>query len=623
METSLGFFSGFNARHLDAEQVARAFVPGPKFLQLLGLQHSLVVGARGSGKTHMLKMLQPKALNAWQHEDAEAIRSRINYWGVFVPADEAWRQQIDLSALAIAGSMQARFRSAVFSTHVQRSVMDCLLQLTHDRPSVDAGYARADLLAKQEAELCRTLAASWTLSPRVHSLIGVRQALVDRAADLYEIAERPEQVEDYLASCQLQPVQAALRAVHAFDAAIKRFEGRWCLMFDELEIAPAEIQTVLFRSLRSTDQKLLFKLALSPSTQAASVFRETTGPSAGNDYDEISLYSDPKEAAAFCETLWQSLAKGTSAEGLPPTIVLGHSTFHATEASNPYAKRGRWQQASSSLARKDPSYVAFLKHYQLDPDALDEASADQKNSIVRKIGPIVGFRDFVRRCEGSAGARIALRQDKTKPAPLYSGWEALCLVSEGNPRWFTGIAKSLLIRREATGRELTKASQYTAIVSASRKFRDYIATIPSTSRGPARSKEGGLKSLVDLLVETFRTDVVVADFVLEPVLSFQLDDEMSEDLRQAIFDGLYAGAFIPLGDVDKQFVFSADLIGQRLRVTYLLAPLEMLPLRSGKSRALRRLVESAEKGKTFRRVRSPKVRSLTDLQPPQTMLFGD
>jgi hypothetical protein len=619
MDASLGFFSGFNARHLDAEQVARSFVPSAKFVQLLGLQHSLVIGARGSGKTHMLKMLQPKALNAWQHDDAAAIRQRINYWGIFVPADEAWRQQIEMSASELPEFFQSTFRSSVFATHVQRSTLDCFLQLTHDRPHQDAGFAKVDMKVQQEAELSRTLADSWGLRPRVHSLIGIRQALVDRSADLYELADRPERAKAVLDECQTQPIQAALRGLHAFDNAIGRYEGRWCLMFDELEIAPSEIQGILFRSLRATDQKLIFKLALSPSTQAASIFRETGGPSAGNDFDEISLYSDPKEAAAFCEILWRNLAKGTRSEGLSPVQVLGHSTFHAPEGGNPYAKRGRWQQASSSLARKDQSYVEFAQRYHFDVDALDKASPDLKNSVVRKIGPIVGFREYMLKGDRVGGRRAELRADKTRPAALYSGWEALCLVSEGNPRWFTGIAKALLLRQDATSGGLTKGSQYSAIAAASRKFRDYVATIPSTAKGPNSSLEGGLKALVDLLVERFKKNVLFDDFPLEPVLSFEIDENTSDDLRQAVFDGLYAGAFIPVGDVERQFVFSADLADQRLRITYLLAPLELLPLRSGKSRKLRAMVEGSN---GFRRSQ-PGSKIVIPASQPQSQLFSE
>ncbi|MBK7956451.1 MAG: hypothetical protein IPK02_22285 [Candidatus Accumulibacter sp.] len=625
MDNSIGFFSSFNARHLDAEQVAQSFVPSPKFMQLLGVQNSLLVGARGSGKTHMLKMLQPKALNALDHIDADHIRANIPYWGVFVPADEAWHQQIESSTEFLLENIKKQFRSAVFATHVQRSLIDCFLQLTYDRPSIDSGFALVRLTTGQEAELCGNLAASWKLAPRVHSIAGIRQSLVDRLADLYEAAESDGPLLEVLKNCQRQPIQAALRGINAFDSIINRYEGRWCLMFDELEIAPVEVQHVLFRSLRSTDQKLLFKLALSPSTQAAKIFQEALGPTAGNDFEEISLYSDPREAAVFCEQLWRRISKGTNAQQIPPSAVLGHSIFHGPETIKPYAQGGHWQGASTSLARKDLSYCAFLEHYNIDPFALDKAQPSQKDAVVRKIGPIVGFRDFMIKWNSDL-KRTEIRKDKARPAKIYSGWEVLCLVSEGNPRWFTGIAKHLLLRRERSPsrKELSVESQYDALVSASRKFMDYVATIPRPVCSGLSTTEGGLKSLVDILVKLFRSEVLDNDFSLEPVLSFRVDASVPDDIRQAIFDGLYSGAFIPVGDVDRQFAFSHDLTDQNLRTTYLLAPLEFLPLRTGKSRNLSTLLKHFNSGNTRQMIRrNSKTHGIQLLTDPQSKLFNE
>ncbi|MDB5813819.1 MAG: hypothetical protein JWN23_936 [Rhodocyclales bacterium] len=622
MDKSVGFFSSFNARHLDAAQVARSFVPSAKFTALLGIQHALLVGARGSGKTHMLKMLQPKALNIWNHDDADGIRKRINYWGVFVPADEAWRQQIKLAADQLPSDLQSKFSLAVFSTHVQRALIDCFLQLVYDRPADDRGYARVLLSAQQESELCATLATSWKLTPTIFSLISIRQALVDRAADLYEAAESVERAIAMLEICQTQAVQAVLRGVNAFDGHIKRFEGRWCLMFDELELAPVEIQDLLFRSLRSSDPKLLFKLALSPSTQAAEVFHHVLGPTLGNDFDEISLYSEPKEAAYFCEQLWRRLTEGIPSAQVP-TSVLGSSTFHAQDAKGPYSQRGKWQQASSRLAAKDPSYRRLLARYSIDPDFLDAATPQQKDAVVRKIGPIVGFREFF--FKQNAGGSRSFRNDKSKPSTLYSGWEVLCLVSEGNPRWFTGIVKQLLITRDKTvsRRDLSTSEQYDALIAASRKFMDYIATIPSPEIPEIPSREGGLKSLVDFLVTTFRDEVLYRDFVIDPVLTFSVDESISNDLRQAIFDGLYAGAFIPVDDESRRFAFSQNLNGQRLRTTYLIAPKELLPLRSGKSRSISTLLGKASQNSTLSRRKNLTVKEPNSILDPQTKLFNE
>ena len=618
MDNASGFFTSFNARHLDAEQVAASFVPSPRFIQLLGLQNSLLVGARGSGKTHMLKMLQPKALNAWENEIAEKVRASIPYWGVFIPADEAWRQQVYAASEVFSPELQDQYRLSVFSTHVQRSLVDCFLQLTYDRAIIDNGFGKVELHRETEFEICKSLATSWKLHPRIHSLIGIRQALVDRLASLYETLDDPEGAKNVLAQCQKQPVQAVLQGTYAFDSAIGRFGGRWCLMFDELEIAPVEVQRLLFRSLRSTDQSLIFKLALSPSAEAASIFHEILGPSSGNDFDEISLYSDQKETQAFCELLWERLARGTSAEYLKPTAVLGHSLFHEPETINPYDRHGKWQNASASLAKKDQSYVQFLSHYNVDPYDLAAAPANLRSAVIRKIGPVVGFRDFMFKYD-SKSEKPTRRADKTKPSKIYSGWEVLCLVTEGNPRWFTGIAKTLLISREnsVSKKELSAEMQYNCLLSASRKFMDYIATIPRPSRKGLSSVEGGLKSLIDTLVDQFRHGILESDFSLEPILSFQVD-EVDEDVRQAIIDGLYAGAFIPVGDVERKFAFSKDLSGQRLRITYLLSPLEILPLRTGQQRSLSTLLERGSDRQSRRRQKTVKW-----IEPIQTKLFNE
>jgi hypothetical protein len=121
VENASGFFSSFNARHLDAEQIAKTFVPSLRFTQLLALQNSLLVGARGSGKTHMLKMLQPKALNAWSHEDSRFY------------ADYHWRH-----AAMRFGTSSAAHRIIELAAHGR---------LSHDKYDWDLTHELANLIA--------------------------------------------------------------------------------------------------------------------------------------------------------------------------------------------------------------------------------------------------------------------------------------------------------------------------------------------------------------------------------------------------------------------------------------------------------------------------------------------
>lgn len=591
MSISQVFFSTFNARHLDAEQVAETFVPSSKFRQMASPQHALLVGPRGSGKTHLLKMLQPKALASWDHPESDATRENLGFVGVFIPADEAWKQQIHCVAAEIEASLSLRFTETVFVAHFQRALVSTFLQLVHDRPQRDNGFQQKDISRGNEVELCRSLAHSWHLTPRVLSLLGIRQSLVDRMAALQEAAQHNHnQLTALLEISQSNLVACATQGIEAFNGISGQYQGRWGLLFDELEIAPDSVQRMLFSCLRSTDQRIIFKLAISPSASAANIFRSVFGPSAGNDFEEISLYADARDSQLFCESLWACLAskRGTTGNIPMPEAVLGHSVFHAPDQRTTYRNKGPWQSAFLELSKKDPTFLNLLNRKGVDPTQLDKAAPKTRSAVIRKIAPLVGFRNLlIDQGPSRSGDRSTLKKGKLSPARIYSGWEALCLISEANPRWFTGIARQLLIDRSrgVSGIDITVEQQFKVIESASQKFQDYISTIPNKGL----STSGSLSYLVNKLAAAFKRSVLEAPFVLDPVLSFEVPTECDAETQQAIIDGLYSGAFVPVGGVEGRSIFS-QVLGSRLRLTFLLAPLALLPLRSGKSRSLFNLI---------------------------------
>jgi hypothetical protein len=599
MSASPVFFSAFNARHLDAEKIAQNFVPNSNFHQLASLQHGLVVGPRGSGKTHLLKMLQPKALASWDHSKAEPMRASLGFIGVFVPADEAWKQQISCIAEAIEQPLALRFTDAIFVAHFQRALLDTFLQLTHDRPQHDNGFLKIDLSRERESDLCKCLANSWNLNPLIFSLLGIKQSIVDRMAKLHEVASHsPDQLAQLLSTSQTALVPCASQGIEAFNAVSGQYQARWGLLFDELEIAPDTIQRMLFSCLRSTDQRLVFKIAISPSASAAEVFHSVLGPSAGNDFEEISLYADPRDSQGFCEALWTRLASASDKTNsvLYPTTVLGHSVFHTLDIRRTYQRGGAWQRTFRELAQKDPSFREVLSRKGVNPYALERAPAELMDAVVRKAAPLVGFRNLlIDQGPSRKGEKSSLRKGKRSTSKIYSGWEAVCLVSEANPRWFTGIARQLLIERSrgSSGKDITVDKQFRVIYGASQKFKDYITTIPSKVAGPDNANKGGLRYLVDELTSAFRRSILEDTFTLDPVMTFEVPHECDEALRDAIADGLYSGAFIPVGGLEGRSVFSL-VAGTRLRLTHLLAPLGPLPLRSAsKSRSLSTLIKKS------------------------------
>lgn len=421
----------------------------------------------------------------------------------------------------------------------------------------------------------------WTQAGFGHRIAFLQEAAKHNHIKLLQLLEES----------QSNLVACAIQGIEAFNGISRQHQARWGLLFDELEIAPESIQRLLFDCLRSTDQRIVFKLAISPSASAARVFRDLFGPSAGNDFEEISLYADTRDSVQFCESLWTHIASSDMhlESVVKPEVVLGHSSFHVPDQRNIYRRKGLWQTAFDELAKKDTSFSDLLRRKGIDPRSLEKASPQLRDSVIRKIAPLVGFRNLlIERGPNSPTSRSELRKGKLSLARIYSGWEAVCLISEANPRWFTGIARQLLIERTrgASGLDLSVEQQFKVIESASQKFQDYISTIPSNGH----SESGNLSFVVEKLSLAFRRSVLEAPFVLDPVLCFDVPTDCDTETQNTIIDGMYSGAFVPFGSIDGKSVFS-QVLGSRFRLTFLLSPLARLPLRAGKSRSLKTLIE--------------------------------
>lgn len=131
-------FESFNARALSPRQVARGFVPPQSFYQLCKRRHSVVAGPRGSGKTTLLKMLQTSALRAWDHPEAEKLRSQIDFTGVFIPTDRTWGEQLcAVGSGKLTDQQRDVLGVAAFTTQILRATVSALIErVSPDKDSV-------------------------------------------------------------------------------------------------------------------------------------------------------------------------------------------------------------------------------------------------------------------------------------------------------------------------------------------------------------------------------------------------------------------------------------------------------------------------------------------------------
>lgn len=589
------FFGAYNARHINAEEVARQFVPSSKFWELIALRNSLLIGPRGSGKTHLLKMLQPKALAAWGGEEGQAARAKIDYWSVFTPADINWKTQIDSRVHALSREQQVKFSNAVFLSHFREAFVSCFLQLTRDRPSTDCGGSstRVDLAKDKEVALCVALAETWQLPLRVPSLDGLKLALVEELIRL-GAPKAFSSFSPYMSRLSCMTVLDVAREVaENFVSVTGLYGARWALCFDELEIAPVSVQKDLFSYLRSTDQRFVFKLAISPSNDASSLLNQEGTASAGNDFDAIPLwFVDQGERELFCSRLWEKHASGTQAAALSPVSLLQRSRFQFANEESVSGRR-RYQEASpwtkdfQYLEHIDRSFAEFLDRRDVRTTGLGTTSRDKMNSVIRKVAPLVGFRAaYLMAPKGDISSGPIRRKLKGPPPDVFSGWDAVCTATEGNPRWFSGIASRLILKwsQSASGKALSREQQTHELEASARKFLAWINAVP-VERTDEGTEQLSLHSFISALARHFEQEVLGKSFKADPVLAFTVDSGTPVAIQRLVVAALNIGAIVLIDDEVASFTASSP-IGRTFRLVHLLAPLFNLPMRKGKSRNL-------------------------------------
>jgi len=602
-------FETFNARSLEPHEVARTFVPPEHYTRLVRRCHTLLVGPRGSGKTTLLKMLQGAALEAWRRPEGTKFRESVDFTGVFIPADRSWSAQIDSVGEALSDEHRRLLGIATFTTHVLRAVVMAISYRVHppDDPTLTP-HRRVKLGRMDEAAFVRELADAWNASLAVPSLLSLQHTLTARLSSIQQIhsTERtrgPEGRNERLAQMSflhldfLAGVSVAAALFDSFDS----HQGKWALLFDELELAPPWIRESLIGSLRSTDDRLIFKLSLSPFSADVNRLNEVLAPRPGQDFDPIPLwYANKEQGYAFCDKLFRSILRARGIRGTSPIDLLGRSEFETPvkefqKTTTAYQPRSRLQKRFADLAAVDKTFRRYLAEHSIDLDRLHELGGDQRAAEIRKITGLVAVRYAFRAADSHTGqGGRPVRQERSRKNPtLYRGATALYAMVEGNPRWLIGIVSSILDAEQAKERPVDPAIQAHEVMRAANRFRAFLKTIPCPAIA-GQSAHRGVLSVLDPIGQYFHDRVVTDTFNPDAPGTFTVDSTATADLLRALSDALNAGAiiYVPFG---TEPVVLDSLRGKRFRIAYLLAAHYGLPLHLGRAVSLRTIFTSTGK----------------------------
>ncbi|MCZ4093645.1 hypothetical protein O3W52_27975 [Ensifer psoraleae] len=109
---------------------------------------------------------------------------------------------------------------------------------------------------------------------------------------------------------------------------------KWCLCFDELELAHKSIRNTLFSYLRGADPTFYFKLATVPFVDDISEFQAENAPKTQHDFAVIELWNVKKDQkSSFMQSLAASVLEKRGIAGIGLEKILGNSDRILEEAT--------------------------------------------------------------------------------------------------------------------------------------------------------------------------------------------------------------------------------------------------------------------------------------------------
>lgn len=619
METTL--YHSFNARNLSPDEIANSFIENPQYADLLQVNHSLLLGPRGCGKTTLLKMLMPQTINIWNNIPGND-KIDLPFYGVYVPTDNQWKKQLIqlANSFPLLPDFSNIISKVIVNTNVVKSVVNTFFQLLEIENRED------DEFLKNKRNLCIDLIRIFQLeTPISPDLVAIELSIKERLGQINKIINKTKitntinfsELPDYFHSDFYDLTSSsffAFKKNFQTDLSFKKSHFRWALCFDELELAPEWLQENLISQLRSRgDQSILYKLTSTPIVKIEKSIVDSRDialeSSDSNDYNVIRAWTYDRNGFVkwneFASKLAATKIRNYHGKEILPEKIFGiydiEKILKSMKLSNQkeivadnndswdsnFKKGTLMWHLTKYLAQNDKTFRLFLDKKSISFQSPVPSDERQMGPIFRKMKPIIIYRSQFLRNNNIIGR---------KNIPFYFGTNNVYEICDGNPRFLTALIDELLkINPRESIEEITPEKQSTIIYRISQRHLQIISSHPDASI-ELYGKVQNLGKLIVQIGSYFSSYFFSKDFTIEPVGSFIVDNGVNEKIISLVNLGIRLGAFVYIDP--KEALSENGIFEKRFRLSYLLYPNFKLPIREYGSRQLSTILKDGKKGET-------------------------
>lgn len=580
----------FNARYNSISKIVDSFIQNDQYLELISDSNSIISGPRGCGKTTLLKMLTPEAIEL---ADKKKLKIKFpSFLGIYIPADKQWLIQHQNIGKRITD--KEKYEPIILSllnANVLVAIVNSVEQLIKG--------LKCDTENKLEIEFEFVKQSKYTLSipNEFPNTLGSLKFYIYRVVNelnasinkfYYNFIKEDEICLNFLSFSDCSFIASSLHDIYY--STINKFlpndnnVPKWALCFDELEISPDWLVKRIIRSnFRSANQNLLFKLTATPNADLFDDERYVSKAQIEHDFNIIPCWiynpRSGKKWKSFCRRF---LLEKYSIES-PEELLLKHKFNDAMRYSERHLKgvsnHSDFREGSilwrvlKDLAADDVDLFTYLFDKGIDPDNPKD-NALTTDSVHRKIKPLICFRYYF----GNSRSRKAATL-------LYYGYDYFVELTDGNPRSLLRLAN--LYDRHFKLKEVVPLQVQANYIYkfALSSYNDFIEDPLGYSK-----KDFSLKSLIDSLGTAFHRMVVKDRFTADPVTSFTLNRNDPAHLKELVEYGLEIGVFQLVENISIKKI--KDINDKKIRMSFRLYPYFNIPKRVYRANSIMTILKS-------------------------------